>query len=83
MFGKLKTRQKQTRQQAQGGRGGFNSVADPNHRGVGTGVWRTGGGVKNCPVWGAFLNSPFHSEHFEYTQDPGNNPLLPSTTNEK
>ena len=31
---------------------------------------RGGGGVveKNFSIWGAFLNSSFHSEHFEYTQ---------------
>ena len=59
------------------GRGGVyhggvcSSVLDTNPRGVGGGSGRGGGGGgvrKIFSILGAFLNSPFHSEHFEYTQ---------------
>ena len=42
-----------------GGEGEFSSGLEPN--------------PPTPPVrgWGAFLNSPFHSEHFEYTQGQG------------
>ena len=48
--------------------GGFcSSVLDTDPRGVG-GVQEGGGSRKIFSVLGAFLNSPFHSEHFECTQ---------------
>ena len=52
------------------GGGGYNAVPDLNPRGVGMGVQEGGGGVsKKCfRFWGTFLNSPFHSEHFENAQ---------------
>ena len=37
------------------GGGGFNSVADPNRRGVSTGVWRRGGGSKIVRFWAHFF----------------------------
>ena len=41
------------------------AVLDPNPRGVGKGV-RKGGGADFFRVFRAFINSWFHSEHFEY-----------------
>ena len=51
-----------------GHRGGlqFSSRPYPPWRGR-AGLGR-GGGAKNFSILGAFWNSPFHSEHFEYTQ---------------
>ena len=43
------------------------AVLDPNPRGVGGGP-EGRGGEKIFSVLAAFLNSPFHPEHFEYTQ---------------
>ena len=60
-------------------RGGwFNSVLDPNSRGVASGIHGVGGrGSKIFRILGAFLNSPFYFEHFEYIL------LLPFIRNEK
>ena len=45
------------------------SVLDTNPSGVGGGSGRGGGGSRKfLSILEAFLNSPFHSEHFEYTQ---------------
>ena len=45
------------------------SVLDTNPRGMGGGGGRgVGGQSKFFSILGAFLNSPFHSEHFEYTE---------------
>ena len=49
----------------------FSSRHQPPRRGRGGGGSGTGGGGgsrKSFSISGAFLNSPFHSEHFEYTQ---------------
>ena len=54
--------------------GVYSSVLDTNPRGVGGGGGGLGGGGgsrKFFPVLGAFLNSPFHSEHLEYSVGGG------------
>ena len=52
------------------GGGVCSSVLDTNPRGVGGGGVQEGGGGsrKFSSILRAFLNSPFYSEHFEYTQ---------------
>ena len=53
--------------------GVFTSVPDPNPRAwAGGSIRREGGGVSFFfRVLGAFFDSLFHSEHFEYAQDGG------------
>ena len=64
-------------------RGRFKSLPDPYPRSVARGSRGGGGGLKIVfRVLGAFLNSLFHSEHFEYTH-VGSNVLLPFIRNEK
>ena len=48
-------------------RGGLQFSSRPQPPQRGRGVQRGEGGQKLFSILGAFLNSPFHSEHFEYT----------------
>ena len=57
-----------------GGGGGGCSVPDPNPQRRGQGGPEEGGGLFFLVSW-AFLNSLFHSEHFEHIQTGGYNPL--------
>ena len=58
-----------------GGGGGCSvQFRTPNPSGVGRGIQRRGEGSFFLVSW-AFLNSLFHSEHFEHIQVGGYNPL--------